>query len=113
MAGIPSTSDPDNYPTANEQGTVSRRDTGTLGPSDSSDSGSDVANPAAARRIGDADLDAGSDRFGTGERSAADLEGASGSGADVGVDRVIDADEAALGGGLDQAEEARLTARRR
>jgi hypothetical protein len=63
-----------------------------LGPSDSSDNGSDVRG--AARRLGDADLDSDSDRFGTGERTAAtpDVEGEPGK--DIAPDRV---EEAPLG----------------
>ena len=43
--------------------------TGSLGPSDSSDSGSDIQGGAAAD-LGDANLDSDSDRNGTGERAA-------------------------------------------
>ena len=61
--------------------TLKGHDTRSLGPSDSSDSGSDLAAPGKEprRRVS----------------------------ADRGADRVIDAGEAGLGGGLDQAEEAR------
>jgi hypothetical protein len=45
--------------------------TGALGPSDSSDSGSDVHGFGAERHIGDADLDSDTDRSGTGERMGA------------------------------------------
>lgn len=45
--------------------------TGALGPSDSSDSGSDVHGFGAERAIGDANLDSDSDRSGTGERLGA------------------------------------------
>ena len=45
--------------------------TEALGPSDSSDSGSDVQGFGADRRLGDAGLDSDSDRFGTGERGGA------------------------------------------
>ena len=50
-----------------------RRGHGTeaLGPSDSSDSGSDVHGFGAERHIGDANLDSDSDRSGTGERMGA------------------------------------------
>ena len=60
-----------------------RRGHGTesLGPSDSSDSGSDVHGFGAERRIGDAGLDSDTDRNGTGERAGAtpdmEFEGAS------------------------------------
>ena len=62
--------------------------TGALGPSDSSDSGSDVHGFGAERQIGDADLDSDSDRSGTGERMGAtpdvELEAAS----DIAPDQV-------------------------
>ena len=45
--------------------------TSALGPSDSSDSGSDVHGFGAERAIGDANLDSDSDRSGTGERLGA------------------------------------------
>ena len=45
--------------------------TESLGPSDSSDSGSDVHGFGAERRIGDAGLDSDTDRSGTGERVGA------------------------------------------
>jgi hypothetical protein len=61
--------------------------TRALGPSDSSDSGSDVAGPIAGPGLGDADLDSDSDRFGTGERAAADGDDAA-EGADIDADRI-------------------------
>lgn len=69
-----------------------------LGPSDSSDSGSDLTATDQGA--------AGEDRFGTGERAAAGRRGSKRA-ADVDTDRIVGADEAGLGGGLDQAEEAR------
>ena len=48
------------------------------------------------------DTDAG----GTGEEAGAPGREGGAAGADVGFDRVVGADEAGLGGGLDQAEEA-------
>ena len=64
------------------------RDAGALGPSDSSDSGSDVHGFGADRRIGDAGLDSDSDRSGTGERLGAtpdtEFEGA----ADISPDEI-------------------------
>lgn len=109
-------------------------DVRTLGPSDSSDSGSDMAGPGlleedilgldrgtnedseggqlntadAGPSVGDRDMDEDSDRSGTGVRSSAGKESRLHSGADVDVDRIVGADEAGLGGGLDEAEEARL-----
>jgi hypothetical protein len=70
----------------------------SLGPSDSSDSGSDLTATGEG--------EAGGDRFGTGERASADQESPPDA-ADVDTDRVVEAPDAGLGGGLDQAEEAR------
>ncbi|HET7812313.1 MAG TPA: hypothetical protein VFL16_17205 [Steroidobacteraceae bacterium] len=70
-----------------------------IGPSDSSDTGSDM--------MGLGNGDDTSDREGTGERaSVEDLSPDDNS--DIAADRVVEADEAGLGGGLDQAEEAQL-----
>jgi hypothetical protein len=49
-----------------------------------------------------------SDRHATGERGGVGLDDEPRDAADIGTDRVITADEAGLGGGLDQAEEAQL-----
>jgi hypothetical protein len=72
----------------------------SVGPSDSSDTGADM--------VGVGGLDSTSDRNGTGERASveneADLEGE----ADISADNIVDAEDAGLGGGLDQAEEAQL-----
>ena len=128
-----STLDPDNIP-ANRRArsTPAGHDVKSLGPSDSSDSGSDMAGPGlidddaldldrgtnqdseagnrnvadAGASIGDIDMDDNSDRFGTGERSAAGKDVRSN--ADRDTDRIVGGDEAGLGGGLDQAEEAQL-----
>lgn len=70
----------------------------SLGPSDSSDSGSDLTDTTQG--------EAGGDRFGTGERASVEPEAAK-ENADVDADRVVAPEEAGLGGGLDQAEEAR------
>lgn len=77
-------------------------DVGSIGPSDSSDSGSDM--------IGLGHLDSTTDRFGTGERASVELddEGELRPDADIEPDRVVEARNAGLGGGLDQAEEAQL-----
>ena len=107
MAGN-STLDPDNAPEGAGT-TIKGHDTRTLGPSDSSDSGSDLARPGTDRRLGDVGLDADSDRQGTGERMAADIEPER-EDADLEVDRVVDESEAGLGRGLDQAEEAQRDA---
>jgi hypothetical protein len=71
---------------------------GAVGPSDSSDTGADAAGLEPG--------DGTSDRNGTGER--VDLESDVVPDADIGADRIVSAEEAGLGGGLDQAEEARL-----
>ena len=57
-----------------------------LGPSDGSDSGSDIANTNANT----------------------DLQPSPGRGADISADRIVGPEEAGLGGGLDQAEEAEV-----
>ena len=71
------------------------------GPSDSSDSGSDVVG---ANFGGDEN----SDRAGTGERGAASEDADIREGGDIAPDRIVGPEEAGLGGGLDQAEEALL-----
>jgi hypothetical protein len=68
-----------------------------LGPSDSSDSGSDLMGLAPA-----------TDRNGTGERASVDEPESDELDGDILPDRVVDADHAGLGGGLDQAEEAQF-----
>jgi hypothetical protein len=83
------------------KGTLKGHDVDSLGPSDSSDSGSDVKGAGETRRDDD------SDRGGTGERATVGgnprrLD------RDRDADRVVGAEEAGLGGGLDQAEEGRL-----
>jgi hypothetical protein len=67
-----------------------RRGHGTeaLGPSDSSDSGSDVHGFGADRKIGDAQLDSDSDRSGTGERLGATPDVEFEQGADIAPDKV-------------------------
>jgi hypothetical protein len=65
-----------------------------IGPSDSSDTFSDRPDRPSTD----------SDQGGTGERPAV---GKVPHAADEGTDRVVDSEEAGLGGGLDQAEEAR------
>lgn len=74
----------------------------SIGPSDSSDSGSDV--------VGLGNLDTTTDRYGTGERASVELddEAELRPDADIEPDRIVEARQAGLGGGLDQAEEAQL-----
>lgn len=75
------------------------QDTHSQGASDSSDAGADMVGE-------DEELDSTSDRNGTGERVS--LESDVLPDADIGADRIVTAEEAGLGGGLDQAEEALL-----
>ena len=130
-----STLDPDNFPTERAQRHMPPgHDTRSLGPSDSSDSGSDMAGPGlidddalpldrgtnedseagrddvanAGASVGDDDMEDNSDRYGTGDRRAAGKEPSIRYGSDVSTDRIVNADEAGLGRGLDQAEEAQL-----
>jgi hypothetical protein len=92
-----STLDPDNFPTDRRRGAAPRgHDVGSLGPSDSSDTGSDLSG--ALPNTGD-DLHL--------ERGA-DEDALSGHTNDINTDRIVGAEEAGLGGGLDQAEEAQL-----
>jgi hypothetical protein len=118
MAG--STLDPDNFPVSDNTRKVPKgHDTASLGPSDLSDSGSDMAGPGltdddqlgldrgtnedteagphnvadAGPSVGDLNMDDNSDSVGTGEHLTAG---------------VVGTEEAGLGRGLDQAEEARL-----
>lgn len=108
MAG--STLDPDNPPGRRRRKTQKGHDTKSLGPSDSSDSGSDVAG--AGPSVGDLDMDDTSDRHGTGEHLTAGKEPRVRVNADRDADRIVGSDEAGLGGGLDQAEEARQDKKR-
>jgi len=90
---------PGSTPAANAPG----HDTRSLGPSDSSDSGSDVQNatPHAADmtdpldqhalELGEAELDSDSDRHGTGERASADGDSNLRPDDDVLPDRIQDA----------------------
>ncbi|WP_245591421.1 hypothetical protein [Derxia gummosa] len=62
--------------------------TEALGPSDSSDSGSDVAGAGAG--LGDSNLDSDTDRNGTGERGAVGRDPMDEPGADIAPDAEID-----------------------
>lgn len=108
-----STLDPDNFPTGPDRVLGRGHGTGALGPSDSSDSGSDVqGGPGLGRQadsglvrgtnqdaengtagtagpdLGDADLDSDTDSSGTGERAAAGRDTATPDGADINVDHI-------------------------
>jgi hypothetical protein len=94
-----STLDPDNVPFERKRKTPMGHDVRSLGPSDSSDTGADMA--------GAGDADDTSDRSGTGERMSADEEQPIRPGADIDTDRVVGPDEAGIDNyyGLDEAEE--------
>lgn len=106
--------DPDILPIGNDRSLGRGHGTGALGPSDSSDSGSDLqgapglaqqaeaglltginsdpedgtAGCTAGPDVGDADLDSDSDAGGTGERAAAGRDAVTPDGADIDVDHV-------------------------
>lgn len=67
--------------------------TRALGPSDSSDNGSDVLGGGAPQRLGDAELDGDSDRSGTGERAGATPDEEFPEGRDIAPDRIEPAPE--------------------
>lgn len=109
-----STLDPDNFPEAPDRSLGLGHGTFALGPSDSSDTGSDVvggpgladgdnldlgtgttsdleassAGGTAGPDVGDANLDSDSDSSGTGERAAAGRDTVARDGADIDVDHV-------------------------
>ncbi len=110
-----STLDPDNFPDPPDRSLGIGHGTGALGPSDTSDSGSDLVGAAglageddfldlgngttsdleagsaggtAGPDVGDADLSSDSDSGGTGERAAAGRDSVVRDGADIDVDRI-------------------------
>jgi hypothetical protein len=129
-----STPDPDDNPARRARKTLKGHDVRALGPSDSSDTGADMAGPGlldddmlgldrgtnedseggranvadAGASVGDLGMDDTSDRSGTGERMTAGKEQHVRPGADIDTDRVVGPEEAGLGDGLDEAEEAWL-----
>ena len=76
------------------------RDIRSLGPSDSSDTGADM--------VGVAGTDSTTDRRGTGERASVENEIGADTDLDISADGIVEAEDAGLGGGLDQAEEAQV-----
>lgn len=94
-----STLDPDNFPDSGDT-EPHGRDMGSLGPSDSSDSGSDIAGAKRhefdkdteldehALELGEAELASDTDRAGTGERSSADGDSTLIDDADIEPDRI-------------------------
>jgi hypothetical protein len=131
MAGK-STLDPDNLPMRRKRRMPKGHDVKSLGPSDSSDTGADMVGPGlvdedvlgldrgtnedsegghldstdSGPSVGDIGLDDNSDRYGTGERMTAGKEQRVRPGKDIGFDRVVGPEEAGVGHGLDEAEEA-------
>ena len=127
-----STLDPENFPHNNTSQSPKGHDVKSLGPSDSSDSGSDMAGPGlidddalklergtnedveagrhdvadAGTSIGNAHMDDNSDRYGTGSHLTAGKDPAITESGDIETDRIVDANEAGLGHGLDEAEAA-------
>jgi hypothetical protein len=124
MSGT-STLDPDNFPEPNDRSLGKGHSTSALGPSDTSDTGSDVAggpglaldleNQAlplghgttsdldegraggtAGPDVGDSDLDSDSDSGGTGERAAAGRDSTVRDGADIDVDHIETAPDVPL-----------------
>jgi hypothetical protein len=85
-----STLTPGNFPAGPDRRIHQGHGTSALGPSDSSDSGSDVQGAADVMQAGldGSDPDADSDRNGTGERAAADAEDEPRDGSDIDTDHV-------------------------
>jgi hypothetical protein len=105
-----STLDPDNLPNGPDRRLGRAHGTGALGPSDTSDSGSDLKGAAGLRHdfntgttseleersagwtagpdVGDADLDSDGDSGGTGERAATGLDELGPDGADIDTDPI-------------------------
>jgi hypothetical protein len=128
------TLDPDKVSARARRSGYKGHDLRTVGPSDSSDSGSDLLGPGlidddllgldrgtnedsegghlsardAGASLGDLGADDTSDRNGTGEHLTAGKEPDVRIGADIAPDRIVGPEEAGLGGGLDQAEEAQM-----
>ncbi|NRR33818.1 hypothetical protein HSX11_26915 [Oxalobacteraceae bacterium] len=94
-----STLDPDNAPLGNDRSLGRGHGTGALGPSDSSDSGSDVRGGpglgmetgergTAGADLGDPNLESDSDSNGTGERAGIGRDTIAPDGADIDVDHI-------------------------
>ena len=83
-----STLTPGNLPAGPDRRTHQGHGTSALGPSDSSDSGSDLSGITAGADIGDSDLDSDSDRQGTGERGAAARDKVEQDGSDIDTDHI-------------------------
>ena len=75
---------PDNLTNGKDRDVTRGHGTRALGPSDSSDSGSDTAGSG----MGDAVMDSDSDRFGTGEKATAGRDILGADGADIDTDHI-------------------------
>src|SRR5690349_1438061 len=132
--GHRNTLDPDKVSGQDRNRAPRAHDLRSLGPSDSSDSGSDLVGPGLldddllgldrgtnedseggqlsaddpGASLGDLDADDMSDSVGTGEHLTAGREPDVRIGGDIAPDRIVGPEEVGLGGGLDQAEEAQL-----
>ena len=121
-------------PARKRRHTQKGHDVASLGPSDTSDSGSDMKGPGlvgdnalpldrgtnedseagkvgkieAGAAVGDRDMDDTSDSHGTGEHLTAGKDPRIRPNEDRGADRVVGPGEAGLGTGLDEAEKARV-----
>jgi hypothetical protein len=91
--------DPADLPADDDDEIPPGHDVQALGPSDSSDTGADMTG------LGRHDT---SDRQATGERMSVEQDPALRDAHDIEPDRVVTSGEVGLGGGLDQAEEARF-----
>ena len=80
---------PDNLTSGRDRILGRGHGTGALGPSDSSDSGSDMQGaPGLDPQLDDAAMDSDSDRSGTGERAAAEEDRVAADGADIDTDHI-------------------------
>ena len=77
---------PDTIPAGNDRSLGKGHGTAALGPSDSSDSGSDMQG--APGDPGEANLDSDTDRFGTGEVASGERDTVLREGADIDTDHV-------------------------
>jgi hypothetical protein len=95
--------DPDDTLPERRHKTPKGHDVRALGPGDSSDTGADMAGATLP-----GGTDNTSDRNGTGERVSTDQQRPVHAGEDIDTDRVVHAEDAGLGDGLDEAEQAWL-----
>jgi hypothetical protein len=115
---------PDNLPAGRDRSLGKGHGTESLGPSDSSDSGSDLkgapsdveesfAGSTAGPDVGDANLDSDSDRGGTGERASSGRDTAGPDGIDIDTDRIESIPDLEQIADLDEEDEEGAARRRR